>query len=372
MLQVIREFAAEKLDAEPDAEAVRRRHATWVLELAEEAGPQLRRADLRPWQRRLRREEENLRTALRWALDRGEAEIGLRTAAAVWDFWHYWAEVREGIGWLESLLALPAAAGPTDSRARGLDALAGLKYWQAKPELAWDLYAEAVTIRRQLGDDHALAEALMQVAWAAVAAYQLDQATEFAREAQELFERTGDSTSAGLVADWILVEPVVTSGEGDGQTAIAAMQRIAELTRALGQMHDAADALGGRAMVHRVIGDVEGGIPVARASIAAWHELGNLGRLPLAFKVLAALELQAGRPRRAVRLEAAAQRLSEDVGGDLFQVFGRLGDPIEEARPFLDAEEHARAVEEGRTLSLDEQVAYALRQPAARIERARS
>ena len=78
--------------------------------------------------------------------------------------------------------------------------------------------------------------------------------------------------------------------------------------------------------------------------------------------MLAALELQAGEPRRAVRLEAAAQRLTKDVGGDLFQIFGQLGDPIEEARPLLGAEEHARAVEEGRALSLDEQIAYALRE----------
>jgi hypothetical protein len=73
-------------------------------------------------------------------------------------------------------------------------------------------------------------------------------------------------------------------------------------------------------------------------------------------------EVSTEEPRRAVRLEAAAQRLTEDVGGDLFQVFGQLGDPIEGARPLLGAEEHARAVEEGRTLSLDEQVAYALRE----------
>jgi hypothetical protein len=80
----------------------------------------------------------------------------------------------------------------------------------------------------------------------------------------------------------------------------------------------------------------------------------------LALKVLAALELQAGAPYRAVRLEAAAQRLGEDVGGDLYQVFGQLGDPIEEARPHLSAEDHARALDEGRSLSLDDQVAYAL------------
>ena len=360
MLQVIREFAAEQLDTEPDAEAIRRRHAAWVLTLAETARPELRRTDLRRWQHRLRREEENLRTALRWALDHEDAEIGLRTASAVWDFWHYWAEVREGITWLESLLALPGAAGPNDAQARGLDALGGLVYWQGKPERAWHLYEAAVAIRRELGDDHALAEALFQTAWAAAARYDLETATQRAEEARDLFERSGDATSARIVTDWMVVEPVIVGAGGDPEAARSAQNATYEMTQALGRAHDATDALSGLAMLHRITGDPAGGIPVAQASIAAWHALGNLGRLPLALKVLAALELQAGEPRRAVRLEAAARRLSEDVGGDLYQVFGQLGDAIEEARPQLDPEEHARAVEEGRTLGLDEHVRFAL------------
>jgi hypothetical protein len=136
------------------------------------------------------------------------------------------------------------------------------------------------------------------------------------------------------------------------------------MTEMVGRVHDAAEWLSGHATVHRMIGDPERGLVAARESIPAWHKLGNLGRLPLALKVLAALELQAGEARRAVRLESTARRLSEDVGGDLYQVFGRLGDPIEEARPLLDPEEHARAVEEGRTLSLEERSRLApARQP---------
>lgn len=283
MLQVIREFAAEKLDEEPEAEAIRRRHADWVMRLAEAGQPELRRNDLRRWQSRLRREEENLRSALRWALDRGEAEVGLRTASAVLDFWHYRAEVR-------------------------------------------------------------------------------DRATRRATEARTLYERSGDTTSAELASGWMVIEPVIVGlGKGDQQAAIRSLEQAFDVSRSLGRAHDAADWLGGRAMLHRMIGDPQRGLSAARDSIAAWYELGNLGRLPLAFKALAALELQAGEPRRAVRLEAAARRLSDDIGGDLYQVFGQLGDPIEEARPLLGPEEHARAVDEGRTLGLDEQVAYALR-----------
>ena len=61
--------------------------------------------------------------------------------------------------------------------------------------------------------------------------------------------------------------------------------------------------------------------------------------------MLAALELAAGRPGRAVRLGAAAERYTEEIGGDLADVFGDLGDPVEEARPLLGPDEHARAID---------------------------
>ncbi len=234
-------------------------------------------------------------------------------------------------------------------------------YWQGKPDRAWDLYEEAVTIRRGLGDVHAVADALFQAAWAAAGAYDIERATKRARRARALYEQSGDTTSAQLVTNWILIEPVVLGAGGDPETAIATAEATYQMTKAVGRAHDAADWLSGRAMLHRIQGDPARGLPVARDAIAAWYELGNLGRLPLALKVLAAIELQAGEPRRAVRLEAAARRLGDEVGGDLYQVFGQLGDVIEEARPLLDPEDHARAIEEGRTRSLAEQVAYALR-----------
>ena len=91
-----------------------------------------------------------------------------------------------------------------------------------------------------------------------------------------------------------------------------------------------------------------------------WYELGTVGRLPLGLKILAAVELGKGRPGRAVRLGAAADRWNDEIGGEVPDVIAQLGDPVEEARPLLGAEEHARAVKEGRSMSLEEQIAYAL------------
>ena len=169
MLQVIREFAAEKLDVGADETEIRRRHALHVLALAEAAGPELRSSALRTWQHRLRAEQENVRAALRWATDGGDVTVGLRIAGAIWDYWHYWAELREGARWLEALLALPAAAEPTLVRAQALRALAGLLYWQGDGDRAFALYEEALGIIRTLGDDGMIAAALQDSAWGAIA-----------------------------------------------------------------------------------------------------------------------------------------------------------------------------------------------------------
>jgi predicted ATPase/class 3 adenylate cyclase len=373
MLQVINEFADERLDAESDAEELRRRHAHHLLALAEEAEPELRRSALRRWQYRLRRDEGNLRAALRWAVEGGDVEVGLRTAGALWDYWHYWAELREGRGWLESLLALPAAALPGPARAKALGGLAALVYWQGDSDRAWALYEEALAIYRQIGDDAMIAQALFDSAWAAAARRDLASVEARAREAIEFYRRAGDTSSAALVDAWLRIEPLVTGLGGDVNSAAQAVHEAVEASRQLGRTHDAADWLAAFAFVYRMAGDTERSTAAAQDAMRTWHEIGNLGRLPVLFKLLASLALAQGRLERAVRLGAAAERYNEEIGGELPDVFGHLGDPVEEARPLLGPREHARASDEGRSIGLEELVAYALEPvPSAQSTPARS
>jgi predicted ATPase/class 3 adenylate cyclase len=360
MLQVINEFAEERLDGEPNAGELRRRHAHHFLALAEKAEPELRRSALRRWQYRLRRDEGNLRAALRWAVQGGDVELGLRTAGALWDYWHYWAELREGRDWLESLLALDAAVLAGPARAKALGGLAALVYWQGDPDRAWALYDEAQAIYRQIGDDAMLAQALFDGAWAAAARRDLASAESRAREAIEFYRRAGDTSSAALVDAWLRIEPLITGLGGDVNTAAQAVHEALKVSRQLGRTHDAADWLTAFAFVYRMAGDSERSTVAAQDALQTWHEIGNLGRLPVLFKVLAALALAQGRLERAVRLGAAAERYNEEIGGELSDVFGHLGDPVEEARPMLGAREHARANDEGRSMGLEELVAYAL------------
>ena len=109
MHRVTREYAAERLAATSELADVERRHAEWVRELVETAEPHLVLRDLRAWQDRLKVEEDNLRRALRWTIDHQETDLGLLIGGACWRFWFHWATMREGVAWLEELLALPGA-----------------------------------------------------------------------------------------------------------------------------------------------------------------------------------------------------------------------------------------------------------------------
>ncbi|MGH2557043.1 MAG: ATP-binding protein, partial [Actinomycetota bacterium] len=88
MLETIRAFGVEQLDASGEAEAIRDRQASFFLERAEAAEPQLRGVERKRWLDELELEHDNLRTALRRTIDAGPAEIGFRLVGALWRFWH--------------------------------------------------------------------------------------------------------------------------------------------------------------------------------------------------------------------------------------------------------------------------------------------
>ena len=89
MLETVREYALERLEASGEAAAVRARHAAHFHALALRAEARWFTGERAHWTAVLTAEHDNLRAVLRWALDGGDAELGLDTAAAL----QYWASV---------------------------------------------------------------------------------------------------------------------------------------------------------------------------------------------------------------------------------------------------------------------------------------
>src|SRR5262249_11345778 len=105
LLEALREFAAEQLEASGEREAIRRQHAAYYLALAERAAPALKGPEQDVWFRRLQQEHDNLRSALEWAAQHDEAEIELRLAGSLANFWWAYGYLPEGRAWLEDALA---------------------------------------------------------------------------------------------------------------------------------------------------------------------------------------------------------------------------------------------------------------------------
>ena len=119
MLETIREFGLEQLEAGDELVGTQRRHAEHFVGVAEDLERRFAGAGREPHVRRFTAEHDNLRAALGWSVHAGEAEIGLRLVGALWSCWP-WGHVAEGRRWAQSVLALPGAAQPSRGRGRAL------------------------------------------------------------------------------------------------------------------------------------------------------------------------------------------------------------------------------------------------------------
>jgi predicted ATPase len=158
MLETIREFAMERLDASREAEAIRRRHAEYFVALAEAAGVSVE-GYVKPsgeWERLdlVISEQANLRSVLDAAIDADPA-LGVRLATALEQFWVTQAP-SEGVRRLESLLERTEDA-PPDLRARALRSLGGALQNTGQHERALDSYNRGREIYRAARDEAGVA-----------------------------------------------------------------------------------------------------------------------------------------------------------------------------------------------------------------------
>ena len=164
MLETIREYALEKLEASGEEALTKRAHAAYCLVLAEEEATEQSGAERAEWLERFALEHDNFRAGLEWLTETGDAEWGLRLGAALFRFWETREYLAEGRDWLGKLLKLAGAAAPTKARARALFAAGVLAGEQGDYVSADALIGESLDIARQLGDKQGIAVSLNALA----------------------------------------------------------------------------------------------------------------------------------------------------------------------------------------------------------------
>ncbi|HLZ69947.1 MAG TPA: helix-turn-helix domain-containing protein [Dehalococcoidia bacterium] len=235
MLETVREFAHEQLSACGEAEDAAGRHAAVFLALAEAAAEPLCGGNWLPWTRRLDAEQDNLRTALLRADERGDVETAQRLVAALW-LWFQRGRLREGRLWTERALALPAADVPLVTRAAALFAAGALAMWDTDYQKARAAIARSVTLWREAGDGRGLARAHT---WLGI----LSDQQETLQEAAALARQAGDDWCLGVALLWqgfrITMGPQPSRARACFEEALPIARRVGEpflLANALGDL----------------------------------------------------------------------------------------------------------------------------------------
>ena len=158
MLESIREYALERLAARGDEEEIRRRHAGFYLELAEAAEPGLLGPKQREWLERLDAERDNVRAALDWALDAGEAEVGLGSVRRSGASGSFGATSRRGVSaWKRCSHWGPARRAP-DAKAQTM--IGSMSFVLGDFETAQRVLEECLPVHRRFGDGRMIASTL--------------------------------------------------------------------------------------------------------------------------------------------------------------------------------------------------------------------
>ncbi|MDQ3692784.1 MAG: tetratricopeptide repeat protein [Chloroflexota bacterium] len=197
MLETIREFALERLEASGEADEVRRRHARFYLELAERVEPTEHSPPDIARLSCLEAEHDNLRAALAWALP-DDVPLALRLGGSLVWFWELRGHLSEGRSWLERALALGGEVPPS-LRANALLAAGDLAEIQQDFGAATAALAEALELWRSLGDRRGAARTLRSLGHVAVDQRKYEPAIDRYTESLALWHELGDERGAAIV-----------------------------------------------------------------------------------------------------------------------------------------------------------------------------
>jgi predicted ATPase/class 3 adenylate cyclase len=363
MLETIREFATERLMTDWDADDTARRHAEFFLRVSEDAEGQFTREDQATWLSRFEREHDNVRAALRWSIQSGEAEPGLRIAAAVWRFWQHRGHLTEGRQWLRELLAMPTAEGSSVARARALGAAGSLAYWQSDVKEMERLYEQGLSAARRVGDPVAEYDAIYNLVFVPVSKGDLETAARVGKEVLAKARQLGDkhrlSEALGTVA-------YVCFMRGEYEAALPLNEEAIALARETGNRFSLAESVETVGQIHRMLGNFEASRAAYLEALTLKKEGGNVAGLLTTLFMVSALESAQGHHQRAARLFGAASEMEQEVAGAPSTVSLFIGDPLGAARRAIGDAATDRALEEGRAMDSNAAAAYAQEQDRGR------
>jgi predicted ATPase/class 3 adenylate cyclase/DNA-binding CsgD family transcriptional regulator len=338
MLETIREYGLEVLEASGEMETTQHAHAGYYLALAEEAEPELGGPRQVMWLERLEREHDNLRAAMQWSLGPGEdghrREMALRLGGALRRFWIVHGHWSEGRNFLERALA-ESKGVPASVQVKALIAAANLANMQSDNDRAEALAEKSRALCQELGDTRGIALSLRLLAVVAIRRGNLAATRSLNEEALVLFREVGDKEGAAMSLSnlgWLVIV------QGEYAKGRALLEESLALHRELGNKSGMARSL---STLASALFDSQGDPATIRTlleeSLVLSREVGDKEGIETCLLVSGQLALSQGDIATARALAEKSLVINREIGNwehtalslfDLARVEARQGDNV--------------------------------------------
>ncbi len=323
LLEMIRQYARDRLLESNELESVRNRHLDHSCALVETAEPELFSADREPSLERLAFEHDNLRSALRWAAECGHSDMELRLAGALFWFWYHRGYLIEGCQSLEEALSHTSADVLTAARAKALLGAGHLAFYRGDLDTARTRLEDSVRLWRDIGNPRYLAYSLI---WFGLVADNPVDCSSRIHESIALFRTLGDEWGLAVAVFYLGANAVLGGTEPrDQEQARSLLEESASRFRRLGDKWQ----LGGALFYLGVAASEEKDSATAQSrmeeALAIFRQVGDKWRTCNSLATLGNLARAEGNLQRAQALYTESLVLVRELGRPQANVLTHLG-----------------------------------------------
>lgn len=362
ILETVRQYAEDRLRERGEREVTQRAHRNYSLKLAEEANRKLKGPEQKRWLGRLDSEHDNLRAALAFCRDDAAgSEEWLQLVGHLWWFWWVRGYLREGRSHLEEALTQAKEASPK-ARARALEGLGNLAQFQGDYEAGRAALEQSLVLLRDLHDERHTASVLSSLGNLAYNTGDYKPAGTRHREALDIFQGLNDER--GMLVSLINLGDV-TYEDKDYERAGSLFQQGLDYSRKCKDDKHTAVSLYSLANVARETADPSRAIRMFRESLTLFVALEDQWSIVHVLESLASLAAAQQQGGRAARLWGVSEALRERLKSPLTPSSRLAYDQaVAEAREALGEGAFAVALAEGRAMTWEQAVAFALEKDA--------
>lgn len=357
MLATIREFARDRLRTTGEEARIRNDHLKYFLELTKGANQELRGPNHLVWLRRLGAVIDNLRTALEWGIESGQAESALRLVRNLDWFWFVRSDHTEARQWHQRVLDMLDTHLYPEARAEALYQLAHHTWLQVGADAARPLAEESLSIARIRADRHNTARALSILGLILADEKNFAEAQAVLEESKALYEEVHD--------EWGVAHTYTCLGEiphlqEDRVSALALRESALKLFRKLGDGYFESGILSYVGGTQVRLGNLAEGVKALRESLLLTQQLGGKLRIAITLWDFARVSQIKGELLRAVRLYWATKNLYDDIGVWQTSEETKFENDLAPCRAGLSESAFAEAMEQGRAMTMEQAIEYAL------------